>query len=213
MRWTVVVTVAVLVVAIPASAMPTDVSFQDGPQDPLVVPPVVDELGWAPPFPPDEEIISQDTPTEETACFDGSDDPAVLNQLVTMTNLTGQTWVEVWYVADPETSITNFDGWINGEEAFKIDNVGINRPLVFESIAVNNIFEVGETWMFIIQDYTNAAGGPPSAFDSIGVPTPGFPPSTGSIIAIVPEPATISLLGLGVLCLIRRRRSAAPAGR
>ena len=58
----------------------------------------------------------------------------------------------LWYVADPETTITNFDGLIgnvglfDAEEAFRIDSVGINRPLVFESLVYNDLFEPGETW-------------------------------------------------------------------
>ncbi len=204
----------VLLVANFALAVPTEINYQDGPQDPLMVPPLVHELGIGVngatgqqgPFPPNEEIDAFDELTDETACIEGPepDDPNIPNALVTITNLTTTNWDEVWYVADQETTLTNYDGWVNGNLAFKIDWVGVNKPLVFESIAMDNIFQAGETWKFIIQDYQNGPGGPPSALDSIGVPSPGFPPSTGSIIAI-PEPMTIGLLLIGFAGLLRRR--------
>jgi hypothetical protein len=206
--------------AVPAQAHMILVEYQDGPQDPLAVPEQMHELGDNPPFPPDEEILSQTLDeTNETACFDGSDDPAFPNALVSITNNTPTTWYNVHYVADPETGITNFDGWIgnlgagDAEEAFRIDSVGINRPLVSESITANDIFEPGETWEFIIQDFTNAAGGPPTPFDSLGIAgaSAGWPPSTGSIIGQVPEPSTFvalaGLLGMGLIGYWRRRRT------
>ncbi len=204
----------VVLIANFANAVPTNVDFQDGPQDPLLVPPMVHELGIGVngssgqqgPFPANEEIDAYDEETEITSCTEPPyDDPQIPNVLVTMTNLTHVDWQEVWYVADPETTLTNYDGWVNGELAFKIDSVGVNKPLVYESIIPDNIFQAGEVWEFIIQDYQNAAGGPASALDSIGVPSPGYPPSTGSIIAI-PEPVTMMLLLAGVPGLVRRKK-------
>ncbi len=196
----------VLLIVNLASAIPTNVDFQDGPQDTLFVPSMVHELGTGPNFPPEEEISASDTETEQTACSeDPPDDPQIPNALVTIQNLTGIDWTDVWYVADPETSLTNYDGWINGSLAFKIDSIGVNKPLVYESKIADNIFQSGEVWQFIIQDYANSAGGPPSALDSIGVPSGGYPPSTGSIIAI-PEPVTIIFLLLGLSGLVRRKK-------
>jgi hypothetical protein len=205
-----------LALAQPAFAVPVTVTHVDQPNcDPLGVPPEVDELGIGAansipgPFPPDEEIAASDQPASLDAC------PPLTsgNVLVTMTNLTTRDFLEVWYVSDPETSLQNFDGLVNGEEAFLIDSLGANVPLVFESIAFNDIFEAGETWEFIIDDYFNTLGLPASAFRSagaVGAASPGGP-SSGSIIGIVPEPSTTLLLGVGLAGLAFLRRTQAKA--
>jgi hypothetical protein len=106
--------------------------------------------------------------------------------------------------------LSNFDQYsINAEEAFMIDYAGINVPLVGESMIVDGVFQSGETWDFIIDDYFNALGLPASAFASpglVGALSGGDTASSGSIL--VPEPATLSLviLGLGGLMLLGRRR-------
>ena len=209
-------------------ASPTSVIHQDDPNncDFLFVPQQVDELGIAPAFTtvPDELIDATDTITSLVAC--PGDDPLIPNTLVVMTNLTPIAWRDVWYVADPRapmgavgTSISNFDGRVASGavstpgDAFKIDTVGVNSPLVFESIAFNDIFEPGETWHFIIDDYVNTIGLAASLFDSFGVASAsgGGPPSSGSIIAVpVPEPSSIVVAALGFIGLLafgwRRRK-------
>ena len=100
--------------------------------------------------------------------------------------------------------------------AFHIDSkvtdplgVDFHHPLIGESMTSDDIFEIGETWEFVIQDYSNAFGKPASLFGSIGVPSAPFTldPSSGSIIAVaVPEPATMAVLSLGALLLRRRRK-------
>jgi hypothetical protein len=199
-----------LVMLVPAgiaTAVPTPTVFVDTPDcDPLFGPPISDELGFSPPFPLDERIEATATFTNQPACL--PDNPEIPNALVVMTNLTTppRAFPDVWYVRDRETSLTNVDGLVNGELAFKIDAVGLNRPLVFESIAPDGIFAPGETWHFIIQDYTNSLGLPPFLFDSIGVPSTVSPPSSGSIIAIVPEPTGALALVLGAAAGLVRRR-------
>lgn len=91
--------------------------------------------------------------------------------------------------------------------AFKIDSVGGNTPLVFESIAVDGIFAPGETWIFVIDDYVNTGGLAASLFGSFGVgnSSAGGPSSSGSIIAVrVPEPGTLVLLLVGATILAFR---------
>ena len=142
--------------------------------------------------------------------------------MVHITNPTSFDFAEVWYVADPDTSLTNFDGWVNsahpvpcsesGCRAFRIDSeisdsLGVNHPLIIESATANDVFEAGETWSFIINDYSNAFGLPPSAFDSIGVGDASLgSPSSGSIIAIVPEPTAVLRLATGLAALAWRLR-------
>ena len=222
---TITIILCVLFASTTVLAYPTQVSYTDGPQDPLVVPVDVHELGTSPGFDnyPDELIFAIDTPTNETVCFDPAtpDDLTVPNTLVSMRNLTGIAWKEVWYVADwDETVHSNYDGWVGDTPgalmgtAFRIDDklnnpTDIHTPLVFESITPDGIFEPLETWDFVIQDYYNALGKPASLLGGIGVPSTTFSAdlSSGSIIAVpVPEPATLSVLALGSLVLFRKRK-------
>lgn len=189
--------------ASPAVAVLTEVDFQDGPQDPLFVPSLVHELGLN--FPPEELIESDWALTDYVPCQENPDNPDIPNVEVMILNLTDRSWTDLWYVSDPETSLANDDGLINGELAFKIDYGVLNAPLVLESMAADGVFQPGEMWVFVIQDYVNQLALPPSALGSIGVPTRGDDISSGSIIAI-PEPATIAMLGLGSLVLLRRKR-------
>jgi len=198
----------------PAVANPVNVYSQDGPQDPLFVEGLVEELGDF--FPVDELIISKELePTEETACTEEpGDDPKIPNVVVQIKNATNRTFPALYYVADPETTISNFDGWIGNvacgdqQQAFKIDWVGINKPLIYESKTSDNIFEPNEVWEFIIQDFQNSVpGSTPTPFDSQGIAgrSCGYPPSTGSIIA-TPAPTALLLLGSGLVGLVGIRR-------
>jgi len=200
-----------------ANAIPTQVSAVDDPLccDILSVPINVHELGIgiaAAPFPLNERISATSQPISIFACPSNAN-PGTNSAEVFMTNLTGLSWSDVWYVSDdPDTRITNWDGFVNGSRAFKIDHVGINNPLLNESINVNGIFEPGEVWDFVIDGYQNNFFLPASALNSIGVGnlSLGDQISSGSIIAIqntVPEPATCLMLASGLAGIVMRRRS------
>ena len=176
--------------------------------DPLAVPSVVDELGIG--FPPDESIDAFSNPTADAACTSSSQYQAgQVNELVTIFNGTGRDFTDLWYVADLETRITNIDGLVNDGLSFKIDTVGLNTPLVSESILADGVFQAGELWEFIIDGYSHPAL-PASAIASVGAVGAGSfgdPLSSGSIIALpVPEPATALLMILSLAATILPRR-------
>lgn len=215
---------ALNVVSGQAYAVPTKMAHFDTPQcDPLFIPENVHEIGDVAVFPSDEALFSTFQGDVSTSACPASDDPAVANVVVDIRNLSGIVWEEVWYVADAETTISNYDGEANGspfspiQEAFRIDNDisdpgGVHHALIFESNTPDGIWEIGESWRFILQDYTNLSGLSASALNSIGVgnasPNFGVNDSSGSIIAVskVPEPASIVLLTIGAAATIARRR-------
>ena len=203
---------ALLAFAGVAHAVPQTVQSLETPDcDPLMNLTLVDELGLPAVFPAGERIDAFATQTTISAC-PPMDSPNLPNALIRMTNLNPFSFTDVHYVADPAalgaagTTISNFDGLVNAGQAFRIDNVGVNKPLLSESINPNLLFEPGEVWRFIIDDYVNTAGFGPDAFFSIGVgaASPGGP-SSGSIIALIPEPASLGLAALVVPALLRRR--------
>ncbi len=175
-------------------------------QDPLILHTECHELGTGA-FPTNELISAVDMTTQYTPCTQNPD-TQLPNFEVTIVNLTTTTWSELVYVADPETTLTNDDGTVNGELAFNIDNLGpLNFPLIYEDNP-NLLFEPGETWKFVIQDYVNSLGLPASTLSSVGLvgnQSVADTLSSGSIIAI-PEPASLTLLLLGGLAVMRRRR-------
>ena len=220
---TVLAALSILVMTSAAFALPAErawqVYYEDTRQDPLYVPKIVHELGentaGAIVFPPDEEIVSQEVPWEgHIPCTQNWEPGFGAMVQVEMKNLSPIDWYDVHYVADPETILTNDDGLIGNAVspypdatlAFKIDWLGVNTPLVFESMVKDNVFQSGETWQFVIQNYV--ALGPPTPFNSAGIAgnSAGWPPSTGSIIAIIPEPATAGLLGIVLIALAASRR-------
>jgi len=204
--------VALLGFVSPAVSEPVEVYTEQDPiQDDWFLDGWVDELGNQPAFPTEEWITSQQVTWEgHIPCPSEYQGGGAVQ--VSITNMTGRDWPDLYYVSDPETNLTNIDEWVGQvgdpipEEAFKIDSVGVNTPLVWESFAANDIFEVGETWWFVIQEYGNTLGGPPHHFNSVGIASfsAGWPPSTGSIIT--PEPATLTALVIGGLLMGRRRR-------
>ncbi len=171
-----------------------------------------DEVGTNPPFTGSEVLSAYYIGTEEyDPCPNEKEDG--VNVLVYMVNNSTFYYYDVYYVADPETDLTNYDEWVgnagmgDAKKAFRIDYIGENQPLIAEHTAVNGIWEPGEAWEFVIQDYTNTLGVGAEKLGSLGIAgaSAGDTVSSGSIL--VPEPASLSLLVLGALAVTRRRRS------
>ncbi len=201
--------ITALTTSIHASASPTTITHQDlsdcdtlGP-----LPNVMDELGTVV-FPADELISAVANVTSIDACPLNSS-VNIPNALLVITNLTNLSFTDLHYVADPATTFSNFDGLINGEEAVVIDNVGVNRPLIAEIGGTQPlVFEPGETWEIVLDDWFSAIGLNAADLSSIGVPSIIAPdPSSGSIVAnVVPEPASLALMSLATLTLLKRTR-------
>ena len=172
-----------------------------------------EELGDPAVFAPDEQIEHVSTFINQTACV-GTDDPNLPNALVQITNLTGREWTDLYYVGDPSTVFSNVDGFGDAGVfpnltglAFRIDSMGLNRPLIFESVAANDVFEPGETWQFIVQDYMSSIGSPDSFF-SIGFADASvavIETSAASVVQFVPEPSALWIIAVGLPLLVTSR--------
>ena len=133
-----------------------------------------------------------------------------------MINLSGREWQDLFYVADfGWTDLSNWDGEAEDADApglpgkaFRIDSVGANSPLFYESIAADGVFQVGESWQFIVQDYTNAFGLGAWEIDSLGFAGASFDPSgsSGSVVQFVPEPSSLLVLVTGIGFVVLRRQ-------
>ena len=177
------------------------------PCDPLFAPVDVDEIGngalngtfpFPFPFPDFEELTSGLVdPDGSSACTTGTSDGAAANPVIFIKNevVPPTEFPFVWYVSDADTTVSNLDGFEGGTiPMFFIDSVdsfggagcGANCPLIIEDGTLDGIWEPGETWHIILQDFASP-GAPPENLNSIGV---GFPStasdlpseSSGSII-------------------------------
>ncbi|MCF7731522.1 MAG: thrombospondin type 3 repeat-containing protein [Akkermansiaceae bacterium] len=166
--------------------------------DVLDAPAVVMEIGLGAatggPFPISESLDSLYLGSGDPVC-PATNDPFLADAVVAILNTSGQEFPDVWYVADSATALSNSDGLV-GEGAgpatlltFKIDAVGDNQPLVYESLHENGIWEPGEVWYFVIQDFVSAAGAPPAALGSLGL---NSVPGISSSASIVTTPIVSS---------------------
>ena len=211
-----------VLLARPAGAVPVQAQYReipgacDDPGDLALTHELVDAPASAP-IDPDERIFADALLINQVECV--GDDGIANDWNVRIVNLGSAYWENLHFVADEgvDFSLGNFDGEIEDltmpgfTKAFRIDGTvtpGINNPLIGESMTVDEIFEPGETWSFLLSNF-NAT----PVFDSIGafaVSSAGSPPSTASILAnrvqtvIVPEPTTLVLLSLGSCVLLRR---------
>lgn len=205
----IILAIVFLVASRPATAIPGTFTFVDDPRcDPHVIT-LTHELGEAPAFPTDELIsalsFGVDLPLTCTTA-PPTDPPMPDDFIVTITNLSPFSWIDLFFVADAGIMVGNADGKIKGGDAFKIDTSGINTPLLSESIAADLIFSPGEAWMFIVQDWRFVAT--PDIMGSIGVGSESDDAtgsSWSSIVAIspvpVPEPGSLTLVAVGVAAL------------
>lgn len=215
-----------LLVAAPrtAGAVPVNGLYIEDPRcDVQPVQNLPHEIGETAAFPIDERIAVVVSPALTYACV--GDDGAPNDFVVMMTNLSPYAYTDLFFVADDGILIGNADGSIADligapgvtADAFRIDGtvtLGVNNNLLGESGAVNEIFEPGETWRFIVTNVFFPASVPPTLiFDSAGGfagSSVGFPPSTASILGtqVVPEPSTALLMGFGLAGIaLGRRRS------
>lgn len=204
--------------AVPASAVPIQGLFVDDPThcDSHADYNLTHELGDAAVFPAEESIFYDAKNMNVFVCV--PDDGIANDYEIRMQNLSGVAWQDVTFVVDEGVNFSqgNYDGSVvdlssaTGANtlAFRIDSVGGNAPLVFESMTADDIWEIGEFWTIHVTNFGNGSQTP--VFDSVGVfgvGSGGFPPSTASILAnVVPEPASLGLLAAGAALLIGRRR-------
>ena len=202
-----------LCVAASATAVPTTLTaVTDLPTcDVLSAPTSVEELGYGPTFPAGSQLFSPAgaVTTASSTCPLVADNPLTPNLIVSIQNINAVAFSAVYYVANPGTAFANVDGTVNGVlPTMRIDTAGTNVSLLSESLIADGIFAPTETWTFLVVDFVNALL-PVASFNDIGVPDTGLPPtSAASIIGVpVPEPNTASLVALGLVALVARRRS------
>lgn len=180
------------------------------------------ELGEVTSFPLIQSFFSTVKSTTTFVCV--PDDLVVNDWEVEIRNTSNIAWTNLFFVANLGMTVGNSDGLVMDvvnapgvvADAFRIDAVGANNNLIFESSVADGIFAPGESWRFLVTNFMNTNGTtPPPLFNSPGLfggsaPVIAAFPDTASILATpVPEPTTWGVLGLGAAGLFLRRPRAA----
>ena len=173
-------------------------------------------------FPINEGLLVSVQLSTDPAHFSCVGDDGIFNEYsVRLTNVSGLQWTNLFFVADRFLAPGNFDGFADdagfdgpaSAASFRIDGTvtaGTNNPLVFEDMTADEILEVGESWTFLIDNWSDSAAptfgsvGKFADSSAAGIDTQ----STASILATpVPEPAALTLLFIASLALIMKGRS------
>ena len=139
---------------------------------------------------------------------------------VHMTNVSGQAWTNLFFVADLGATVGNADGKVEDAanaasiftDAFRIDALGSNVNLLSESISQDGIFEPGEEWEFGVMNFGTGLNALPPSFITPGIfsgssPMVGLGGTNASILASpVPEPGVPAMIVFVASLLLRRRR-------
>ena len=176
------------------------------------------EIGDSALFPIPDGILYHDHRAIQTVGV--ADDGIANDWLVHITNITGQSFGNLFFVADVGATIGNADGTIADTigapgvptDAFHIDALGTNPNLIMESISPDGIFQPGEQWEFVVTNFNTGTQSfaptliSPGEFSGSS-PLGGLGGTNASILAtVVPEPSTLSIVALMALSALRRRR-------
>jgi hypothetical protein len=149
-----------------------------------------------------------------------ADDGIANDWTVHMTNVSGQPWKNLFFVADNGATIGNADGMIEDAvnapgiftDAFCIDALGSNVALLSESLVADGIFQPGEDWEFAVTNFNTGLNAIPPTLTTPGFfagssQLGGIGGGNASILASpVPEPSLAALLLAAGALLARRRR-------
>ncbi|MCA9229909.1 MAG: PEP-CTERM sorting domain-containing protein [Planctomycetales bacterium] len=198
--------------AVPISGLYTDLTDCDS--HPAIT--FEEEIGDLAVFPVDEAIFVGSMPTSIVICV--GDDGVPNDWEVRMTNVSSNSFVDLFFVADDGNGVGNRDGLIEDvanapgirNDAFRIDNIGLNQPLIGGDDG-DLVFEPGESWTFLVSNFTNVGSMPPSFLSPGGFAGSSTDPlSNASIVANlakIPEPSTclLAAFALGMAAMRRRQ--------
>jgi hypothetical protein len=157
-----------------------------------------------------------------------ADDGVQNDWSVHITNVSGQSWINLYFVADLGVTIGNSDGKMEDQigasgvftDAFRIDASGTNANLLSESKTQDGILEPGEDWLFAVSNFGTGINQIPPTLITPGIfagsSTPGLTSGNASILATpAPEPTALGVVALITSALLRRprhrRKMSAPA--